>query len=146
MTQAILADAEARPELFIWNGPIESPVLERWLASSSLAVPRDLFLFWAATGGGDLFETETILGPFGNPGTGDDVIGANLVYRQNGLSADSLVFHVGMCVSAARPDGVYVTLDAATFAPTATYGSLEQWYVAAIRSEYAARYGLLSIS
>lgn len=146
MTPTIFPDAHARPELFIWNGRIEMEVLERWLAAHSLAVPRDLFLFWMATGGGDVYESETILGPFGNPDNGDDVIGANLVYRQKGLPADYRVFHMGMCVSAVRADGVYVTLDATTYAPTAVFVSLEEWYVSVLRSEYAARYGLRSIS
>lgn len=60
----ILEDAELRPALFVWNGGVERGRLRSWCERVGIArVPADLEAFWAATGGGDVFETETILGP-----------------------------------------------------------------------------------
>jgi hypothetical protein len=60
---AILKDAEIRPDLFAWFGAIARGQIEVWLRSSNLEEPDDLLDFWTKTGGGDLFEGETIFRP-----------------------------------------------------------------------------------
>jgi hypothetical protein len=137
----ILRDALERPDLFHWNGPIDSTALDAWLQLHGMdRCPRDLRRFWEATGGGDLFETETILGPFGKVEWGDDVLGQNEVDRDGRLTKSRLVF--------ARDDhgfGGVVDLDSGQYLGAAageSFRSLDDWYVSTLRNEYAARYGL----
>jgi hypothetical protein len=52
----LLADAEQRPELFRWNGPVERGIVEQVLAATRMTAPADLIDFWAATGGGVEFS------------------------------------------------------------------------------------------
>lgn len=137
-------DADLRPNLFFWNGPIAPERLESWLVERRLEIPGDLFEFWLVTGGGDIFETETILGPFGDVSMGDDVDSANLFYHEQGLPANCLLFHTGMGgLSAVRlSDNVYLLLDETNYHELKRFASLEDWYERLPREEYAERYGL----
>lgn len=63
----LLDDARRRPELFVWNGGIDAARLDTWLQSRHLNVPGDLRFFWIQTGGGDFFESETVLAPSAPP-------------------------------------------------------------------------------
>src|SRR5689334_12612290 len=98
----IITDAMSRPDLFVWNGPIEGRQLRRWLSKNALNLPEDLVAFLELTGGGDLFESETILGPYGDVELGDDLIGANISLRSEGMPAGYVVFHRGIDLSAIR--------------------------------------------
>ncbi len=60
---SILKDAELRPELFSWFGAIDRKEIDEWLHSNSLMAPEDLKEFWSETGGGDIYESETIFRP-----------------------------------------------------------------------------------
>src|SRR4051812_36753612 len=81
-------DVEQRPELFHWHGPERRTRLNEWAASIGGKVPEDLLSFWASTGGGEVFETETLLSPFGDPSAGDDVDSATSFHRERGLPRD----------------------------------------------------------
>ena len=48
------------------NGSIPKERLDEWLRQRDLEVPSELAELWQETGGGNLFESETILGPFGD--------------------------------------------------------------------------------
>ena len=139
----IITDAMSRPDLFVWNGPIEGRQLRRWLSENALNLPEDLVAFLELTGGGDLFESETILGPYGDVELGDDLIGANISLRSEGMPAGYVVFHRGMDLSAIRSlDHKYVAFTAPDFHEKAVFSSLEAWYVESLREEYGERYGL----
>jgi hypothetical protein len=60
---AILKDAETRSDLFHWFGAIEREEIESWMRAGRLSVPSELVELWSLTGGGDLFESETIFRP-----------------------------------------------------------------------------------
>ena len=47
-------------------GEVQEPQLRRWLSENGLNLPEDFVAFLELTGGGDLFESETILGPYGD--------------------------------------------------------------------------------
>jgi len=142
MSEAILADAHQREDLFHWLGPIEPGGLKSWLAHQQLEVPDDLFALWTATGGGDMFESETILAPFGDPTLADDVTSVNEFHRRRGMSPAYLLFHVGLGLTAIRlADGRIVELAPDTYQEKQEFPSLASWYDS-IRSELAARYGL----
>jgi hypothetical protein len=135
-------DETLRPDLFFWNGAIDENRLRAWLAERRLEIPADLFALWRDTGGGDLFETETLLGPFGDARLGDDVDGVNAAYRKGGLPDGHLVVHVGFRVTAIHlSDGAWVAFDR-DFHVTGSFASFDGWYEGLLRREYAARYGL----
>jgi len=144
MSKRIFSDAEARPDLFLWNESIDRSSLKEWLAENRWQIPDDLFLFWRETGGGDIYETETIFGPVGDADLGEDVLEINEELRKGGMPEDFLVFHQGTGgLSAVRlSDGQYLQLSEDDFSESGTYSSLEEWYDRVIRDEYADRYGL----
>jgi len=145
MNEIILSDAHSRPDLFRWNGGLGEEQVLAWARERGWSLPADLIAIWVATGGGDLFESETILGPFGDPTTADDVDSVNLAERAQGLPDEYVVFHVGLGgFSAVRlGDLRYVQLDE-KHRKGETYASLQSWYLTALRAEYADRYGLLA--
>jgi len=119
--------------------------LQAWLAGNEwLGVcPSDLLLFWQETGGGDVFETETILGPSGDPQMGEDIGSVNRAMRSRGMPTRFLIFHIGSLVSAADTEaGDYVELEESTFRVLRRFATLDEWYVATLRQEYRQRYGL----
>ena len=147
MTSRILIDAAARPDLFFWNGPISDSVLHAWLAQQKYVLPDDLFAFLAATGGGDAFETETFLGPYGHADLGDDLVGANQALRSEGMPEGLLAFHRGLVVSALElKSSAYITLESRRFTPELRFGSFEEWYAGTLRSWYGKRYGLPNVA
>ena len=147
MTSQLLLDAAERPDLFSWIGPIAESSLREWLANQGLVLPEDLVELLCATGGGDAFETETILGPHGRADLGDDFVGANEWLHDNGLPQNLVAFHRGLFVSAIdRSSGAYVTLAESRFTVVSRFSGLEEWYADTLRAEYGARYGLPDVS
>lgn len=142
---ALTDDARLRPDLFHWNGRMDPAGLRAWLAANQWLgpCPSDLLVFWQETGGGDVFETETILGPLGDPQMGDDIASVNRAMRSRGMPARFLVFHTGMLVSAVDTEvGDYVELESSSFHVLRRFASLDEWYGATLRKEYRQRYGL----
>jgi hypothetical protein len=137
-------DSTRRPELFSWNGPIAVDDLDDWLNIRRLHVPDDLRELWRDTGGGEMFESESILAPFGSEELGDDVDGVNRLHQDRGLPSGYLIFHVGgVGLSAVRlADQCFVLIEEDGYAERAEFESLEDWYDSAIRAEYVQRYGL----
>jgi hypothetical protein len=143
VTSHILKDATVRPELFHFHGAVDRRIVEAYFADMGWKVPDDLTNFLIATGGGDLFETETILGLNHEEGLDDDLLTVNEYYRDAGLPEQMVVFHTGLGISAVRlMDGSYVWLQPESFKILATFASLNDWYRSVLRSEYATRYRL----
>jgi hypothetical protein len=105
--------------------------------------PSDLLTFWQETGGGDVFETETILGPLGDPQLGDDIASVNREMCSRGMPEKFVVYHVGLLISAAdTASGDYVELAPEDFHVIRRFASLDEWYQATLRAEYGQRYDL----
>lgn len=143
-TSLVIQDSHVRPELFHWRGPIAPAKLKSWLKEHRLdACPIDLRLLWEQTGGGDLLETETILGPFGDAEMGDALFEANRDLRLRGLPDKLVVFHTGTTTSAVDAlAGDYVELDGRDFRVLCRFRTLDEWYAVTIRSALGSRYGL----
>jgi hypothetical protein len=142
---ALTDDARLRPDLFHWNGRMDPVCLQTWLTDNQWLgpCPKDLLVFWQETGGGDVFETETILGPLGDPQMGDDIASVNRAMRSRGMAARFLVFHIGLLVSAVDTEvGDYVELEPSSLCVLRRFASLDEWYEATLRKEYRHRYGL----
>jgi hypothetical protein len=147
----LLADVAIRPTLFLWNGPINPQRLELWAVENEWQLPDDLKAFWVTTGGGQMFETEAMLGPFVDAAKGNaahltdtNVVGANRRYHSAGLRSDLLVIHEGAWVTCCDLQaGRYVVIDSQPpFQMRESYENFANWYNGLVRAEYAARYSL----
>ena len=144
MNAVLQADMAKRPDLFQFLGPIPPAQLNAWLSERRLTFPDDLKRIWLETGGGDMFKSETILGPHGKIELGDDIDSVNEFHRQKGLPADWLIFHTGLDLTAVRmPTSEYANLGEDSYEVKETFKSFADWYANSIRKEYAFRYGLL---
>ena len=144
----ILDDALRLPHAFCWFGAIPAAELDAWTQRTQIQLPPDLLEFWRITGGGDLFETETILRPSVESAPnqcfviGDDTESFNEALKKEGMAPNLFVFQQGCFLSAIDlPTAKYVTLSS-TYAPQSEFKSLEEWYLETLRPEFAPRYGL----
>lgn len=145
MSPTIYEDASVRPELFHWFG-VAGAEFDAWITALPFRVHPGLVSFWQRTGGGDCFESETLLGPLA-PEDGDNVQKVSEFYWNKGLRRDLLVFHTGMCLSASSVDmrlhrNRLVVLEPESFEVTMWFDTFNTWYRNTLRSEYAQRYGL----
>lgn len=142
MRSSIFDDAHAKPHLFRWNGAIVSQRLADWSRKQSWRIPPDLSEFWARTGGGIVFETETLLKPIVGADDEKGVEQATDWLKGRGMPNGFFVIHEGLCLTVVRyEDGAYLTLDdRARIA--GLYDSFDNWYVQVLRAEYGERYGL----
>ena len=144
MNALLQNDRAKRPELFHFLGPIPSVELDAWLNERHLVVPNDLKQFWREAGGGDLFESETILSPFGRSNLADDVESVNQFHKQKGMPAEWMIFHTGIggLSVVQMPSGRYASVREGSYDVQQTFASLADWYANLIRREYASRYKL----
>ena len=147
----LLQDAQRVPRIFSPFGAIPSAEIQDWLQRTGLSLPSDLVELWQQSGGGDVFETETILRPTvaSRPNScfvEDDIEGINAAYAEEGKSGDLYVFHRGLIPSAVRlSDQRFVTLTEGGYTVKDSFASFDKWYVRTLRAEYGERYGLPSI-
>ena len=90
-----------------------------------------------------MFETETILGPYGKKELADDIDSVNEFQRQKGLPVDWLLFHTGFERTVVKlTTGEYATLGLRSFDVQKTFTSLADWYANSMRPDHAKHYGL----
>jgi hypothetical protein len=145
MLATIYEDALAHPALFHWFG-VSEPDFEAWLEELPLRVHPGLVEFWRRTGGGDLFESETILGPL-VADESDNVLEMNKYHWGKGLPRDMLIFHVGLNLSASFVDQRRHRNRLVSFQPDSynvekSFDTFNAWYRENLRSEYAERFSL----
>ena len=146
MPPTIYEDALLRPDVFHWFG-VDRAEFETWLTALRLRVHPGLVSFWRRTGGGDLFETETLLGPMASDES-DNVLKVSESYWRRGLSPDLVLFHTGLCLSASSVDmrrhrNRLVVLKPESFEVAQWFDTFNAWYQNTLRCEYAERYGLV---
>ncbi|MGH9523782.1 MAG: hypothetical protein ACRD3E_14740 [Terriglobales bacterium] len=144
----VFDDERINPRAFCWFGAIPRREVDHWCEESGFALPHDLLEFWSVTGGGDLFESETVLRPnvVQPPNAaflaGDDVHSRNNDFRGNGLPPHLLIFQVGAFVSAIdMRTRKYVTLGA-DYSVRDEFNTFDDWYTRTVRLEFGERYGL----
>ena len=141
----IFKDIRDYPHLFNWIGGIPHEELEDWLLREGYTIPSDLKTLWLKLGGGDMFESETILHPWLSSVYGDNTYSINKYHHAVGMSLMYLIFHVGMCLSSIRlSDGKIVTLDR-IYQELQVFDNLDEWYVQVIKLEYKERYKLQGV-
>ena len=144
----LLEDARRVPRIFFLFGAIPEAELTEWLRRNALVLPNDLLELWQLTGGGDVFDSETIFRPTvpSIPNTSfveDDIEGRNTAYGEEGKSGDLYVFQQGAFLSAVRlSDQRFVTLTKGGYTIKDSFASLDEWYVRTLRAEYGESYGL----
>src|SRR5258708_22711295 len=112
----LLRDAALHPLAFCWFGAIPKPEMDAWVQRTGLTVPQDLIELWKITGGGDVFESETILRPTvpsvpNSAFVEDDIESRNVRHNAEGKTEGLLVFQDGAFLSAVRfKDQRFVTL------------------------------------
>jgi len=143
----LLEDAKRRPELFDWFGAIPRREIEDWLLRHQLELPPDIIELWHVTGGGDVFESETILRPtvasYPNGSfVEDDIESFNTDHATELNRCGVYVFQRGVFLSAVRlRDQYFVTLTK-NYVIAEWFSSLDEWYANTLRAEFGPRYGL----
>ena len=71
--------------------------LREWLRQNALAVPSDLIELWELTGGGDIFDSETLLRPTVTSIPNgffvhDDIEGRNSAHAETGKPSEHLIY------------------------------------------------------
>src|SRR5688572_9151940 len=141
-------DAKRRPEAFRWNGPLSPQDIRAWQTTTGFAPPQDLLELWIRTGGGELFESEKVLSPFGDATVGLNVTARTDDLHKEGLAKSRLVFHEGLGLSAIRlTDNKYEhlmriyeqddrSLRVIGFSTHDVFENLDEWYTRLLRQEY----------
>ena len=147
MIDLILHDSAARPGVFFWFGALPASQIEDWERENSICVPADLKTLWSLKGGGDLFESETILQPFGSAEY-DLIDPVTQVYRERGLSDEFRMFQTGCVESVFRiSDGALFSLvNPDENCQMIQHADLEQWYKSTIRKLFAGKYDLPALA
>lgn len=136
------ADASARPDLFHWSGPVDRARIQEWAVKRGYNVPDDLLDVWSEMGGCDMFESETILSPFGDEHVADDVDSRKELLGRKGLPTDLVPFHVGLELSVfSNRTRDYLVVDPATHAVRRRFADFDSWYQY-LRSVFQPRYRL----
>ena len=129
-------------------GAIPLVEIQDWSRRTGVILPSDLIERWQQTGGGDVFESETILRPtvVSTPNScfaEDAIEGINAAYAEEGKSGDLYVFHLGFFPSAVRlSDQRFVTLSEGGCMVRDSFALFDEWYVGTLRAENGERYGL----
>ena len=142
MIDLLLRDSKLRPDLFSWTCSILLSDIEQWESEQAITVPEDLKQIWSLRGGGELFESETVLQPLGSP-EDDLVIPRSKWLWGKGLESSHYVFHEGLYVSVFQSaEESFVSLNSTDFRQIGSFQTLDDWYLHTLRAEYADRYGL----
>ena len=108
--------------------------------------PDDLVAFWRRFGGGDLFESETILLPTIRDTAllttmkGDNVETVTALQRTARPNLQGAVFHTGCRTSTFLTGNVFLVFDESDKL-ICSFNDLDSWYAAVPRKEFAQRYG-----
>jgi hypothetical protein len=143
----LLQDAERVPRLFYPFGAIPEAEIQDWLRCSGLVLPSDLIQLWQLTGGGDIFDTETIFRPTVSSVPNrcfveDDIEGRNAAHAEKGKPRELYIFQQGVFLSAVRlSDQNFVTLTEG-YVVKQSFASLDEWYLRTLRAEFSEEYGL----
>jgi hypothetical protein len=138
--RTIFDDAAAHPRLFLWFGAPSADQL-RAVSAAFVQLPQGLLHFWKLTGGGDVFESETILGPAGI--NEDNVLAATRRLQSQGLSKDYCLFHRGLTTTVVDLiAGRFQVVDEKFRPLRSSIETFDDWYESVLRKEYAQRYGL----
>jgi hypothetical protein len=142
MIDSILRDSDLRPDLFFWWGKLSLSAIEEWERKQGIHIPSDLKLLWSTKGGGDVFESESILQPFGAADY-DLIECVSETFCTKGLSPEYCVFHTGLGTSVYRKsDAAIFCLDSEDMKEMSPFEDLDEWYRSKLRAEFADRYGL----
>ena len=115
MLGRLLTDAQLKPHLLTWNGAINAPQQDDWGRENDSSLPPDLRVLWSATGGGDIFESETLLGPFVDPRTQNAArMSETDVAGRSGTTKQACQTVVGQCFTKVLAHRISISATVAT--------------------------------
>jgi hypothetical protein len=144
----LISDIAAYPKVFFLQGALLDASIPADICG--MQPPDDLVAFWRRFGGGELFESETILLPtIGDTALlttmkGDDVETVTAFQRTARPNLQGAVFHTGCCTSTFLTGNVFLVFDESDEL-ICSFSDLDSWYAAVPRKEFAERYGLTQI-
>lgn len=117
------------PRSFFPFGKVDSFTLDNEIRKYSFKFPDELVSIWKEYGGGDLYQTETILYPLQNDKI-DNVVDLNNAYWADGMPRNNFVFHIGTGgVTAFNLEtGEVINLNTDNWNVTCRYLSFVDWF------------------
>jgi hypothetical protein len=148
MIDLMIADIAAHPKVFFLRGG----ALDASIPAEICGVrpPDDLVAFWQRFGGGELFESETILLPTIrataslNVMDGDDVESVTAFQRAARPNLRGAVFHTGSWTSTFLTGNIFLVFNESDEL-IGSFDDLDSWYAALPRKEFAESYGVAKI-
>ena len=102
MTKTVKKTLRKKPYMLFEFGLPNKKELDKELKKHDFAFPKELVKFWKTYGGGDLFETETILYPLDTDNTEYDSMPLmNRFFEEKGFNNDYYIFHTNNSTLAA---------------------------------------------
>jgi hypothetical protein len=144
----LISDIAAYPEVFFLHGALMDASIPANICG--MRPPDDLVAFWRRFGGGELFETETILLPTIRDTAsltltnGDDVESVTTFQRTARPNLQGAVFHTGCWTSTFLTGNVFLVFGESDEL-IGSFIDLDSWYAAVPRKEFAQRYGFTQI-
>ena len=148
MIDLLISDIAAYPKIFFLQGALLDASIPAEICG--VQPPDDLVAFWRRFGGGELFESETILLPTITDTAvltamkGDDVETVTAFQRTARPNLQGAVFHTGCRTSTFLSGNVFLVFDESDKL-IYSFNDLDSWYAAVPRKEFAERYGLTQI-
>jgi hypothetical protein len=144
----LISDIAAYPKVFSLQGALLAASLPAEICG--MQPPDDLVAFWRRFGGGELFESETILLPTIRETAllitmkGNDVETLTAFQRTARPNLLGAVFHTGFRTSTFLTGNVFLVFDESDKL-ICSFNDLDSWYASVPRKEFAKRYGLTKI-
>jgi len=131
ITQTVKEALKTNPSLLFAYGKIEETKLANELQKINYNFPDELIGFWKEFGGGDLFETETILYPLQSTNElVDSLVPTNDFYHTNGLDNKYIIFQKNaaqLTVFDSQTDEI-VLLSTGNYVVRKRFENFENWF------------------
>jgi hypothetical protein len=144
----LISDIAAYPAVFFLQGALPDASIPADI--HGMRPPEDLVAFWRCFGGGELFESETILLPTIRDTAsltltkGDDVESVTAFQRAARPNVQGAVFHNGCWTSTFLTGNLFLVFNESDEL-IGSFNDLDSWYATVPRKAFAERYGLTQI-
>lgn len=132
ITETLKKELKKNPDIFVPYGKINKRILVEELQKYKFNFPKELIKFWINYGGGDLFETETILSPI--PSESEfvyDIRKINDFRYKNGLNKRYIIFQENASEMTAfdKETNEIVVLDKDKYKIEERFENINKWFV-----------------
>ncbi len=130
MIDIIKSDIKKYPTILFPFGRIGAAELKKELNNYNFKFPSELVDIWSEFGGGDFFQTETILYPYQNEHI-DNIVDVNNFLIKEGMPVKYFAFHIGRGEVTAflkEDNNRIVNLKRDSWQETYHYSSFKDWF------------------